>query len=401
MLRTCACGLLAALLAGVFTGCVSPQGPKNFHEVAPGICYTNQHDRRIPWSIHLVRVDRAAPDLELRSVHAHGRALGMSTLGEMIDAVEPESGTPVVAVNGDFYQMSHKFHPGDPRGLQIVDGTLISAPSGGVCFFLDPAGQPQTMNVTSRFKVFWPDGTSTPLGLNETRKTNGVVLFTPDAGWSTLTRNSRELVLEREDGGPWPPLRAGDTIVARVREIREVGNTPLQPDVMVLSIHRRWSPKVPKVEPGALVKLFLETSPDMRGVRMALGGGPVLIRHGEPQHWVKTRKDKNGKPAPPEIRTMSERHPRTALGWNDRYYYLLAVDGRQKKLSIGMTLDEVARYMSSLGCQEAMNLDGGGSSTVWLFDGVVNSPSDEEERLVSNALIVVRKKSDSQSPTAP
>jgi exopolysaccharide biosynthesis protein len=123
---------------------------------------------------------------------------------------------------------------------------------------------------------------------------------------------------------------------------------------------------------------------------MAIGGGPALVRHGQCQTWPRPYKEK-GKPAPPEIRTMWERHPRTAVGWNDRYYYLVAVDGRRKLFSVGMTLTELARYMISIGCEEAMNLDGGGSSTVWLFDGVVNSPSDEEERQVANALVVVRK----------
>jgi hypothetical protein len=400
MLRFWERGLLALLPAALFTGCVSPQAPRGFAEVAPGLCYTNQRNSYVPWSIYVVRVDRAAPDLELHSVHAHARALGLSTLGEMVDAWEQALGTPVVAVNGDFYQMSHKGHPGDPRGLQIVDGALVSAPSGGACFLIDPAGQPQTMNVTPRFKVFWPNGTNTPLGLNETRKTNGVVLFTPDAGWSTLTRNSRELVLEREDGGPWPPLRAGETFTARVREVRDTGNTPLGPDVMVLSIHRRWSPKVPKVTPGAVLRFSLETSPDMRGIPTALGGGPVLVRGGERQSWPKVKKSKKGKPPPPEIRTMWERHPRTALGWNDHYYFLVAVDGRQQHYSVGMTLNELAQYMINLGCREAINLDGGGSSTLWLLDGVVNSPSDEEERAVSNALFLVRKKPANSSPPA-
>ena len=98
---------------------------------------------------------------------------------------------------------------------------------------------------------------------------------------------------------------------------------------------------------------------------------------------------------------MWEKHPRTALGWNDRYFYLVAVDGRQKHLSIGMTLNELAQYMISLGCREAMNLDGGGSSTLWLLDGVVNSPSDEEERSVANALILVRKKPASPRQPGP
>ena len=385
--------LLAALLAAGFTSCVSPRGPKVFPEVSPGICYTNQRESRIPWSIHVVRVDRAQPDLELRSVHAHGASLGLSTVGEMIDNQDLEAGTPVVAVNGDFFQMPGKAHAGDPRGLQIMDGEMISAPSGGVSFWIDPTGEPHTMNVTSLFKVFWPDGSTNLLGLNETRKTNGVVLYTPGAGWSTLSRNSRELVLEREGDGAWFPLRAGDLITARVKEVRETGNTPLAPNQMILSAHRRWSPKVPKVAPGALLKLSLETSPDLRDVRTALSGGPVLVRNFEVQNWPKAEKDPKGKAPPPEIRTMWEKHPRTAIGWNNRFLYLVEVDGRQAHLSIGMTLKELAEYMVSLGCREALNLDGGGSSTLWLGDGVVNSPSDDEERPVANALIVVRKKS--------
>jgi hypothetical protein len=162
--------------------------------------------------------------------------------------------------------------------------------------------------------------------------------------------------------------------------------------VMVLSLHRRWSPSVPTVAPGALLKLSLETSPDLRGVRTALGGGPVLVRNFQPQPLPKAVRDRNGRPPPREIQAMWEKHPRTALGWNDRYYYLVEVDGRQKHLSIGMTLTELTRYMITLGCREAMNLDGGGSATMWLLDGVVNSPSDEEPRFVSNALVLIRKK---------
>ena len=383
--------LLAALSTALFVSCVSPRSPQNFTEISPGLSYLSYRDARVPWSIHVVLVDRAQPDLVFRSWHAHGTALGLATMAEMIDNQEPEAGTPLAAVNGDFFQMPPKAHPGDPRGLQIVDGEVISAPSGGVCFWLDATGQPHATNVASAFQVTWPDGTSTPLGLNETRKTNGAVLFTPSAGWSTLTRNARELVLEQAGEGPWLPVRVGETIPARVREVRQTGNTPLKPDLMVLSFHRRWSPQPAKVEPGEVLTLSLETEPDLRGVQTALSGGPVLVRDYVAQPLPKAEKDKSGKPPPPEIRTMRERHPRTAIGWNDRYFYLVTVDGRQPRLSVGMTLDELARYMISLGCREAMNLDGGGSTTMWVGDGVVNSPSDGEERPVANGLILLRK----------
>jgi len=67
------------------------------------------------------------------------------------------------------------------------------------------------------------------------------------------------------------------------------------------------------------------------------------------------------------------------------------VDGRQRDLSAGMTLDELARHLVGLGCLEAMNLDGGGSTTLW-FDGQVrNRPCDGYERTVANSVLVVRK----------
>jgi exopolysaccharide biosynthesis protein len=85
------------------------------------------------------------------------------------------------------------------------------------------------------------------------------------------------------------------------------------------------------------------------------------------------------------------RHPRTAVGDNKNFVFLVEVDGRQPELSMGMTFTELANLMEQLGCSEAMNLDGGGSATFWLNGKVVNSPSDKHERAVANALVIVRR----------
>lgn len=91
---------------------------------------------------------------------------------------------------------------------------------------------------------------------------------------------------------------------------------------------------------------------------------------------------------------MLERHPRTALGWNAKDYLLVVVDGRQKNLSVGMTLEELGETLVKLGCTEAMNLDGGGSATLWYDGAVKNSPCDGRERPIANSLLIV-------SPKAP
>ena len=90
-----------------------------------------------------------------------------------------------------------------------------------------------------------------------------------------------------------------------------------------------------------------------------------------------------------------EMHPRTAIGI-DRdtgQVLMLVVDGRQS-FSRGYTMVELANLMTTLGADDALNLDGGGSSTMLALDptgliGVRNSPSDGFERLVANALSVM------------
>jgi len=91
-----------------------------------------------------------------------------------------------------------------------------------------------------------------------------------------------------------------------------------------------------------------------------------------------------------EYASMFERHPRAAIGWNDRYFFLVVVDGRQR-VSIGMTLEELSNFLVRLGCDEAMNFDGGGSATLWFEGEVRNNPCERVEREIANCLVVVSK----------
>ena len=92
------------------------------------------------------------------------------------------------------------------------------------------------------------------------------------------------------------------------------------------------------------------------------------------------------------------RQPRTAIGATaDGKLVVLVCDGRNKRGSKGFTLPELADKLISLGCTEAVNLDGGGSSTLWTAqEGVLNHPYDnrrfdhEGERGVPNCIVVRR-----------
>jgi hypothetical protein len=274
----------------------------------------------------------------------------------------------------DFYR-DDRAYVGDPKGLQITFGELVSAPCDWSCFYVDPIGNPQMTNVESLLKVIWPNGSETPIGLNEERNGKRAALYTPRMGSSTHTSGGRELILERVGDGVWLPLQAGETYTARVREVREAGDTALGPGFMILSLGPQMLSTVPEVKPGAVLKISTDTSPSLRGVKTALGGGPALVRDGK----AVVTTDGRG------------RHPRAAIGWNKDFIFMVEVDGRQRGLSVGMNFYELAAYMVKLGCDTALNLDGGGSATFWVMGQVMNSPSEGRPRPMANALVLVQK----------
>ena len=126
--------------------------------------------------------------------------------------------------------------------------------------------------------------------------------------------------------------------------------------------------------------------PVLRGVSAALSGGPILVKDGKRQSIKAAESDSY------VFSSMSERHPRSAIGWNEEFYFLVSIDGRQGRTSVGMTLDELARELVKLGCEQAMNLDGGGSATLSFQGKTRNFLCDGYERPVANSLVVVEKK---------
>ena len=351
---------------------------------ASGLGYTNYRIADVPLSIHVVQVARSNGVYELHSVHAGNAALGLDTLSDQVSLVNGSLGTPVAAINGDFYQRDRSY-AGAPRGLQVVNGELISGPNGKNTVWLDVTGEVHSTSVMPFFQVAWPNGTSNTFRLNGERQFNGIELYTPAIGRSTRTSGGVELILERGEGSSWLPLRVGKAYTAVVREVRQRGDTPLTTNTMVLSIGPGALRRVPQLEPGAVLQISTTTLPALRGIKTALSGGPLLVHKGRRQ-----RVESNGSESY-ESSSMFERHPRAAVGWNDNSIFLVEVDGRQRGLSVGMTLDELGAFMTSLGCQEAMNFDGGGSATLWYDGEVRNSPCDRAEREIANSLVVVRK----------
>ena len=291
----------------------------------PVVEYIHETFRDVPWSIHVAKLDRHAK-LRACAPLAQDHIYGLAPLTKLIAALPKEFGEPVVAVNGDFYHLEFEPYQGDPCGLQIVEGELVSTPAN-VSFWFDPQGNPRIGQIASQMAALLPDAKPLALGLNEARKDDGAVLFTPRCGDTTRTRGGTELVLVPVDPKVWLPLQVQRTYLARVEAVKTGGDAAIPPGKMVLSL----GPKLagPALQPGAEVRITTALSEDLTGVQTAIGGGPMLIKDG-----VIVVHDPQG-----------PRHPRTAIGFNDTQLILVVVDGRQKALSVGMTFVELAALM--------------------------------------------------------
>jgi exopolysaccharide biosynthesis protein len=363
--------LALALTAAL--GAASPAGAE-VRTLFPGVTYENdvQFTAHGPVAIRIVRGPRPVGLYRLRTVLSNETVLREETLSSMQRRLATQA--TMVGVNGDFSRIAD----GKPSGIFLRDGVLVTPPSpnrSSVGISLDG-----TLDVRRvKFVATWR-GTGqrrTFVELNDSPPKNGVALFTSDWGAATPSiPGSVAFVLS-----PFPAAVPNTEIVAPVASLVPDGPVPLAAGSAVLVARGNAAAVMQKDAPvGTSMRLRLILEPQWAGVSDAVGGGPVLVRDGV----AVFRADEAFTPT-----QIAPRHPRTAVGQlADGRLIFVVVDGRQPGYSIGMTTFEMALTMRRLGAVRAMQLDGGGSSTL-AFDGkVLNSPSDGRERSVANALVL-------------
>ena len=124
--------------------------------------------------------------------------------------------------------------------------------------------------------------------------------------------------------------------------------------------------------------LDIKINPEWNNVNHIISGGPYLVKNGNV--FVDMTEEK--------LSAIGGRNPRTAIGYtSDNHLIMLTADGREGA-SIGLTLNELAYLMKELGCVNAMNLDGGGSTVMFVNGQVVNKPSMQGGIPLSHTLMV-------------
>jgi hypothetical protein len=332
--------------------------------VAPGVTYTRwtQSDRRGPIVAHLLTVDPRKPGLRIDYASV-GTVRRTATVPDIL-AVDHA----VAGVNGDFYDIGVT---GAPLGLgKDRQRGLLHARSDGWnnAFYLDHRGRPQIGDLPMHARV---------VGRPELRITNLNSPFVPRGGIGVYTHRWGKTAGYKVTRGQRANVRAVAVVHGRVTSNRTTLTKDQGVKGLLLVGRGRGAEALRGLRKGARVPVRwgLAGRP-----QVAISGNHFLVHEGV----IKAVDD-------------TEMHPRTAISIDTDTHrvLLLVVDGRSDD-SRGYTMVELAELMVDLGADEAVNLDGGGSSTMVAHGPkglrgkprVLSTPSDGFLRSVANAVEV-------------
>ena len=345
--------------------------------IANGVLHRSFLVRQEPWAVHVLDVDRGAC-WSVVAVKGGSGAAGRTATTALAAALA-RSAVVAGAVNADFFLFAP---PGVPTGAHVSGGRVVTGPGARPVLAVDSASRPWIGTLAvSGFAVSALD--SIPVESWNRVVPAGLAWFDASYGQAVDTMTGTVRVV----------LSAMRGLVAAVDTGPGPTTIPSSGGVLVLG---------PRTPPPVRERLLLSARARGRfdvtvGLRPfhpreAVGGFPVLARDSQEVRGLDSAGSATFAPV---------RHPRTIVGvaTGGRRLLLITIDGRQPGYSAGATLREAARIALELGATEAINLDGGGSTTMVVrrdaaagprFE-VVNRPSDAQgERAVGNAVGIAR-----------
>lgn len=348
-------------------------------KIAPGVTQKKMHvsNNRGNQRVSMLSVDLSKGDLAIETGIPNGKYPGMQTLTGQAKQVSKPGHVVVGGINADFYNMS----TGEVVGLFVHNKEWLHM-STRPAFGITEDGKPIIGTPSFSHQVTLGDKFFDIAGTNKARGTDQLVLYTPKQGASTKTNSSgAEVVLENVEGD----AHQFGTVKATVKEvISDKGDTPLAEGTIVLSGHgAAKSFLVNEFKEGAEVVITMAANEPWNNVKEAVGGHPLLI-------------ESNTLTDLPSNAFNDAVAPRSAVGIKaDGTFFFVVIDGRNPGYSEGVTVHELQKIMQEMGAVHALNLDGGGSSTLVARQpsqetvSVVNTPSDGSERLIANSLLIV------------
>ncbi len=299
---------------------------------------------------------------------------GQVAKGEPLTTQADRAGA-VAAVNGDFFDINNSTAP---LGVGIQDGQVIQSPDSEVTWrqssaIFDERGIGDIGEVLFQGTIKTPAQDLALDGVNKpTVKADGIEAFTPL--WGTYCR-----CRATQDATAVTEVEVTNNTVTAVRDT--AGEGPIPAGTLMLVGRDAGAAALKTLAPGDPVSIdYRARTAEGQKIHAAINGRQLLVVDGVAQKASQS----NNVPAA----------PRTALGFSrdGKRMFVLSADGRQPAFAEGLGLDELANMMVDLGAHSAVNLDGGGSTTIAAREPgaataqLENRPSDGAQRPVPNGL---------------
>ncbi len=318
------------------------------------------------------------PNLSARCELANDSIIGVETVRSHAEKRSKPGSYYIAGVNGDFYTTQK------PVGIPIYacnqNGKMATPPNGYTpVFAITDALTPWCTPLQQHTSMKVNGGSDIVInGVNNTLYTNELRLFNDLQGKYTHTAaGCKEIALELVEGEKW---LINSTMKMRVKgESSTSGNMAIVPNQAVLSADGTAIAVIDALKDGDIIELNLnqplvDAGSITPNLTQTVGSNVYLLKNGEvyPQGDM-------------------ARHPRTMMGYtHDKKQIVMCVFDGRSSISAGGIYLEMADIMKYAGCYEAVNVDGGGSSTMYVNPlGIMNIPSDGTERSVSNGTYLV------------
>ena len=371
-----------------------------FNDLHPGV-----HIYRYDWHeegcvLYVTEMDRSHTDLHFEAAIAKDQILGKETVRSVANRRSQRGDRRVlVAINGGFGVLGDmKGYGGVLENLHIQAGELMTQPASDkeACFGV--TSDADFLIGTVEMEAIVTVGTYTfPLECINQRFLDSCqsILYTPRMGDSTHTNRKRayEIILTELK----LPITAKYESEFSINQFGKGGNNPIPENGAVISFRSRIDKKLEtQLSEGKPGKIEIRLKPAIwNRTSQAIGGRIRLVKNGRINEMLEKhhRAQKKHTPGKRQRDLALSYEPRTALGYNAQKLILIVADGRRAGYSTGLSLYRLASLLIDLGATEAINLDGGSSSTFVVDGKVVNQPSGQSERDVLNAVLITADQS--------
>lgn len=370
----CLVALLATAPAGAGDG-RGPLGPIVKHrEIAPGVTYTRIVQKQVPRRTFVLRIEQASNPASIDVTLATSSLPSRDTVLAM--AKEHDA---LGAVNGDFTDpdIGRPTHPfaqdGDLLHTAVQRGPLFALSLDETTVFLGKPELRVTISDRDTGQTWrldrWNQGAPLPGQIAGFSAVGGTLELPTPYACSVRLLPDGPISFDEDATGVVSDFIVDAAACAEESMPRNGG--------IVLTAPPATDEATQLLALTAGTRMRLRWSLGWPGVFDAVGGMPILVQDGVAVAQTCSS-------------SFCRRNPRTGIGYTASGGILLVVvDGRRPKWSVGASLSEFAEIMLGLGAVQALNLDGGGSTTMVVENEVVNKPSDGSLRRISNGVLVL------------